>query len=239
MFNYQAFNVEIVRDVSSHPLRWPQAGEAGYGSGFGGNREYMDLRRLSWSEAIRVDRLEADFIARLESAADPKDEYYKMEEEWYEDPPDLYGLDLGVASTVVALSAARCLPFSSCNAGAFGGRYLEWYPLVAFCARPKSLDLLLECAMTSDIGLDIEESGYLVGYATDIRRVRAFGSAMLSRRADFRAIPRSKARKARPSKADLTTQQTLPAAKEVSRDSQHQSSNDIVVKTGSPRRTSR
>src|SRR6185437_16580792 len=116
MYEYPRFDVEIIRDTSSHAVSWPEARAAENDSGLGGNRAYADLRGLSWLEAVRVSRLEGDLIARIESAADPTDEYDKMEEEWYEDPPDLYGLDLGVASSVVALSAARSLPFSSCNA---------------------------------------------------------------------------------------------------------------------------
>jgi hypothetical protein len=219
MYEYPTFDVEIIRDVSRQRVYWPEAQTAQNDSGLGGNREYMDLRRLSWSEAIRVHRLEGDLIARVEEAAAPEDEYEKMEEEWCEDPPDNYGLDLGVASTVVALSAARCLPFSSCNAGAFGGRHHESYPLVAFCARPQTLGLLLECAVAAGIGLVIEETGELVAYATDVRQMRAFGNALISRRADFRAIRTSKARGLKSGKA---AQQELFAPDYVSCDSRLQ-----------------
>ncbi len=89
-------------------------------------RQYAYLRRLPWSYAKRVYDLETQIIGRLEGAGDPEEEIDQIEDELYEEDADhLYGLDLGVASTVVALSAARCLPFSSCNAGAFGGSHLD------------------------------------------------------------------------------------------------------------------
>lgn len=218
MYEYPRFDVEVVRDVSSHSVSWPEARAAGYDSGLGGNREYMDLRRLSWSEATRVDRLEGELISRIDGAADAIDEYEKMQEEWDEDPPDLYGLDLGIAACVVALSAARCLPFSSCNAGTFGGRHQECYPLVAFFARQQMLGLLLECAVTSGIGLVVEETGELVAYATDTRQMRAYAGALISRRREFRAIRTSAARKRR-AKSEEAAQQELFAPEDVSRDS--------------------
>jgi len=188
MYEYLKFEVEIIRDVSKHCAYWPEARAAEDDSGLGGNRQYMDLRRMPWTEAARVNQLEEELVTRMESATDPEDEYEKIDEELYEDPEGLYGLDLGVASSVVALSAARCLPFSSCNAGAFGGSHHERYPLVAFYAREQSLGLLLECAVTSGIGLVVEETGEVVAYAADIRHMRAFANILVSKRADFRSI---------------------------------------------------
>jgi len=121
-YSYPIFDVSIVREVDRSNLRWPERGEAADETGLGCNREYTDLRRLSWVEARRVYELESSLIYRLESATDIDDEYHAIEDELLEDYPGLYGLDIGIASTVVALSAARCVPFSSCNAGALGGR---------------------------------------------------------------------------------------------------------------------
>jgi hypothetical protein len=138
MFTPPKFDIQLARNLPAAGLSWPEPGEAIDDSGLGGNRQYNDLRRLSWAEARRVYELETDVIARLEASDDSEDEWAAIEDELYEEPDDhLYGLDPGVASTVVALSAARCLPFSSCNAGAFGGHHYEIYPIVAFYARPR------------------------------------------------------------------------------------------------------
>jgi hypothetical protein len=188
MYEFKKFDVEIVRSIANRGVSWPAAGEATDDGGLGGNREYMDFRRIPWSEAIRVHELEGEIIARLERSDDPEAEYTAMEAEWDEEPAELYGLDIGVASTVVALSSVRCIPFSSCNAGSFGGRHLESYPLVAFHARRHMLDLLLECAEHVGIGLELEDMGILVAYATDVGRMRAFADALIRRRRDFRAL---------------------------------------------------
>jgi hypothetical protein len=186
MFTYPTFDVEIIRKVDASDLGWPAAGEAGEESGLGCNRMYTDLRRLSWAEARRVFTLERDLIARIESTADTEEESAAIEEELYESGQDLYGLDLGVASTVISLSAAKCVPFSSCNGGAFGGQHHEKYPIVAFYAPAQAVELLIASAEEADIGL--ESNKYLIAYADDIRKIRSFAQSLGSRSSLFNAI---------------------------------------------------
>jgi hypothetical protein len=180
VFTYPIFDVEIERNVDADRLGWPEPDEAAAtNSALGGNRSYVDLRWLPRSEAKRVYRCEEELIARLEASDDPEEEYEIIEEELYEDPEGIYGLDLGVASTVAALSAAGCVPFSSCNGGAFGGSHHEWYPVVAFYGRAAMAELLLECAETSGVGLCNEDGGHLIVYSADIRHMRAFAQALI------------------------------------------------------------
>lgn len=146
MFEHIHFEVEIERKVVAERLRWPTEKQARDDGGLGGNRDYYDLRGLSWSEAYDVHVAERELIKRIEQAEDPDEEYDLIEEEFTEDPSPILGLDVGVASTVAALSAARCVPFASCNGGAFGGSHHESHPLVAFCARREHVKLLLEAA---------------------------------------------------------------------------------------------
>jgi hypothetical protein len=186
MFINRKFEVDIVREIDAHHLDWPERGNAGHDSGLGCNREYSDLRWLSWGEAKRVFRLEGDLIARIESASDPEVELEAIEEESFECTEHLYGLDLGVASTAIALSAAGCVPFSSCNGGAFGGRHYEQYPLVAFFARAHAAELLLSAAEEANIG--VHGRSYLIVYADDIRNMRSFAQCLTSRRPLFSAI---------------------------------------------------
>lgn len=189
MFTYPKFDVTPTRDVDAQLLGWPEPGVADHDSGLGGNRLYCDLRGLSWTEGRRVYELETRLIARIEPSDDPENEWRVIEEELYDEPDEhLYGLDLGVASTVVALSAARCVPFASCNAGAFGGRHQERYPLVAFFARPPMLDLLLDAAAAADAGLEIGDGGGLVAFADDVRSLRSLAAELIARRAAFRAV---------------------------------------------------
>jgi hypothetical protein len=194
IFTHTIFEVEIERNVITEHLGWPEPGAASTDSGLGLNRCYADLRRLPWSEAKRVYAREEELVARIAASDDPEEEYEIIEDELYEDPEGIYALDIGLASTVVALSAARCVPFSSCNAGAFGGSHHELYPVVAFYGRPEMLVLLLECAEVSGVGLCNENGGGLVVYAADIRHMRAFAHALIQRRAASRALRFSRQR---------------------------------------------
>jgi hypothetical protein len=146
----------------------------------------MDLRNIEPDEPGRVYDLEDEIIERLEASDDPEGEYEIVLEELYEDPdPGLYGLDLGVASTVAALSAVGCVPFASCNAGAFGGLHHERHPLVAFFAKQAAGSLLLACAEESGVGLEVEDTGTLLVYANDIRAMRRFAEVVMSREDEF------------------------------------------------------
>lgn len=182
MFEHIHFGVDIERKISPERLRWPSAAQARDGSGFGGNRDYYDLRGQPWSDVADVLREEHELIARIEQAEDPDEESELIEEEFTEDPGGMMGLDIGVASTVAALSAAGCVPFASCNGGAFGGPHHESHPLVAFCARREHVPLLLEAAERTGVGMESDEMGEVMVYADDIRRMPVFAAALLENR---------------------------------------------------------
>jgi len=198
LFTYPKFDVEISQQARVSDLGWPEPGDAADDSGLGCNRAYMDLRRLSWTDAKKALADEARLIARIENAENPEDELSAIEEEYDESEIELYGLDIGVASTVVALSAARCVPFASCNGGVFGGRHHEVYPLVAFYARPATANLLLAIATEADIGLENNGYGSLVVFSDDIRKFPAFADAMIRRRKELNALRLSAPRTPKP-----------------------------------------
>jgi hypothetical protein len=177
MFSYRKFDVEIDRRLAVERLSWPGRGEADDESSLGLNRSYMDLRGYTWAEAKQAFEAENELIVRLETSADPENEYYAIEDEIYD---HLYCLDLGMASTVLALSAAKCIPFSSCNAGALdGGHHNEHYPVVAFYARPAIAEIILTCVEEAQIGLEMSDQGFLVAYADDIRAMRRFATVLM------------------------------------------------------------
>jgi hypothetical protein len=180
MFEHQKFDIDIQRAVDASRLGWPTKDQTGPDSGFGCNRAYEDLTGRSWVDAQTVFDLERDLISKIESERESLDEE-SFETELLEAEMYLDGLDLGVAATVIALSAAGCVPFSSCNAGAFGGDHQERYPLVAFYAPTNAVELLLSAATEAEIGLD--GGDYLVAYADDIRKLSGFAWALMKRAA--------------------------------------------------------
>lgn len=190
---YRKFDVDITRSLTS-VLRWPTRGEASAERSLGCNQSYIDLRGMTWSDVCRVFDLEGSLIDRLEHAEDLERECALIEDELYEDDEGIFGLDIGIASTVIALSAASCIPCSSCNGGAYGGTHHELYPTVAFFAKPQQIDLLLQCATEANIGIENQESGVVVAYADDIRNMRTFAAALMEREAEFRATARRRSR---------------------------------------------
>jgi len=192
VFTYPVFDVEIVREVDVNMLGCPEPGDATNGAGLGINREYVDLRCRSWAEARRMFALEGDLIRRIERADDAGQACDRIDEELYErDDDGLFCLDIGVAATVVCLSAGKCVPFYSCNAGVFGGQHHAAYPQVAFFARVEMVDLLLVAAGVAEIGLHMGAAGDLVAYANDIRNMRRFAAALLGR-SSFNLLQRTK-----------------------------------------------
>jgi hypothetical protein len=99
---------------------------------------------------------EGDFDSSFDQVRNELAELYDEGDE------GLFGLDLGVASSVVALSAARCIPFSSCNGGAFGDHHEEAFPLVSFFVKPAWVSLLLEIATTANVGIYNSGDGLVV-----------------------------------------------------------------------------
>ena len=179
------FNVDMKREIHVGAMGWPSEEEAGNERILGGNLGYCDLRGFSWEEASATGNKEEELIERILQAEDPETELELIDDELYEDDIGLYGLDIGVASAVVGLSAAGCVPCCSCNGGAFGGFHKEDYPLIAFFAPTQMTDLLLECAGTAGLGLENSEHGTLLAYANDIEKIRAFGQLLIEKRCLF------------------------------------------------------
>jgi hypothetical protein len=184
MFKYPVFDVEVARKINFDDLRWPERGEAADEQGLGCNRSYMDMRGISWTTARAVFAEEAELISKIEAAAEPAEFYSDIEDEGL---AGIDGIDVGVASTVFSLSAARCIPFSSCNGGVFGGHHAEVHPVVAFFSRPPIAALLLECAEEAQSGL-CNSADCLLAYADDIRAMTRFAAAITSRSKAFRKI---------------------------------------------------
>lgn len=189
IFEHKTFSVDIAEDISLDRLRWPLLGEAGHDAGLGLNREYQDLRGASWKSAKMALEEERRVILQIETSLNPEVIYDDYEDERFAEGEDLlFGLDIGVASTVLSLSAARCIPFSSCNGAAFFGHHKERHPLVAFFARREALPLLSQAANESNAGLSSNEYGELIVYSNHIRSMLSFSTAIIKRSKEFRAL---------------------------------------------------
>ncbi len=160
---------EIRRDIALRNLRSLSEAEAeeGVEGGLEGNQDYSDLRALSAIDLQAVLREEERWLTRIrlgEAPSDVEEVLTNVRGSAFEPVEELWGLDLGVASAVVALSCLGACPVSSCNGGAFGHSHQAKYPYISFFLYEASLERLLLIAEHARCGLTaLDGLGHLYG----------------------------------------------------------------------------
>lgn len=181
----QEFLIEQAVDHSQ--LDWPAESDLASEEHF--VRGYIDLRGLTWEDACEALKLERDILIRVtgdlaaagESLSD--DEYYA-----------LYGLDVGVAAAVVALSAANCAPFTSCNGEV---RHHEAHPCIGFYCRKGRVRNLLKAAEVARCGLVNGEGGFLVLYAASVAPLLLFAEELIGMKDQLKPLSQPYSRRCR------------------------------------------
>ena len=110
-------NVDDLAELS--PAEAFEAEEQGY---LAGNKSYRDLRGFGWEDVRRALELERAVVGRIEAADDPavaESDFDELRLEALDPIEELCGLDVGVASAVLAsLGAWRRSPSQAATAGA-------------------------------------------------------------------------------------------------------------------------
>ena len=168
----------IRRKLDVGALAAPPSAAAADDEGYlDGNRSYRDLRRMSWDDVAQALERERELLARLLRADDIEAEAEAIEEErleTFEDP--LFGLDVGVASATLALSAMGCTPVSSCNGGMLGGFHSSTHPVVASYLPAEAAPAALSSAQIVGAGLVLDEAGRAILYAGRVDPMIAFAA---------------------------------------------------------------
>lgn len=144
------------------------------------NRSYTRFRGITWEVFKNTFELEGKALDYIDSKAKTIDDFEDMVES-IPDLPEWEGLssfpplDLGIASTVFALYAFKCFPIASCR-GHPEGTGSEAHPLVVFFSKPEIIQLLIEAAKKTGVGLNMPKStsGALMVYAPSINDMRNF-----------------------------------------------------------------
>lgn len=156
-------------------LAWFEGEDAADGSGLGCNHDYRDLRGLTPADLrFIVDWESRELELRLQSAAlcdGCEDGCPQCEAE-------LEGLELGVASAVVALSVIGCIPYTSCNGGRFGGAHVAEVLIVGFYVRPALVAQIREAAARAGVGLTNDRCGGLYVLTDEPRDMMSFAVAL-------------------------------------------------------------
>lgn len=174
--------IEIRRDLDMDrlaelsPAEASEAEEQGY---LAGNRSYRDLRGFGWEDVVRALDLERALVARFEAVDDPavaESDFDELRLQALDPIEELCGLDVGVASAVLAVSALGGIPVSSCNGGCFGGQHQARHPYVAFYLPKDRGAPVLDLAEAADIGLFVDQDGIAQIYGRTINDLLRFAA---------------------------------------------------------------
>ena len=177
----------IERSIEPSQLDWPPESDLASEENF--VRGYKDMRGFSWEDACETLKVERDILVRVAGDLSAAEESLTGDE-WCA----LRGLDVGVASAVVALSAANCAPFSSCN-GEVG--HHEVHPCIGFYCRKGRVPNLLKAAEIACCGLTIGEAGFVVLYARSVAPLLRFAERLIGMRNQLQRLSRPYARQKR------------------------------------------
>jgi hypothetical protein len=173
------WEVKIRIRVNAGALTW--LGEQGFKdlrNGFHpANREYKDLRRITWKTAKEVLQAEREIFDEALSTATTPREFMDLIYDLANDNdfsgyfPRLSQLDTGIMSSVAALSASGCTPFESC-AGGMAHPHVDFY--VPEVGQEAYLDALKKSARAASAGLINADEGRLEVFGDHILKLWRF-----------------------------------------------------------------
>jgi hypothetical protein len=136
-----------------------EADQTGY---LAGNQMYQDLRGYGWLDVAHTLEVERRLIAQLQGASDLEAEAVRIDDDrldCFEPSDGLWGLDIGVASATIALSALGAIPVGSCNAGGFGGHHQGAYPYVSYFLGGALTECVVSISRAAGVGLRSDADG--------------------------------------------------------------------------------
>lgn len=167
----RTFSLDDLPQLSLHHLAWFEGDDAGDGAGLGCNRDYRDLRGLRRDQLRRVAAVESQQMERFVTDGPACG---GCEEGCDACELEVDGLELGVASAVVALSTIGCIPYTSCNGGVFDGEHVEELLIVGFYLRPAQVQAVKEAGRDAGVGLTNDHNGGVYAVTDDPRAMVAF-----------------------------------------------------------------
>jgi hypothetical protein len=180
------YEVEVYVDASGRllPVSAEDAAE-----GFGDNRDYHDLRGISWLEATDAVGREMDLLATA-SLGDTAEAFEQAVEELEdvigdEINPLFWTVDLGVTGLVATLSAAGYVTTYSCR-GHPHGRGCA-HPVVRLACDQPRLEVLASCA--TDVGCGLSVNGLVEVWDTSVAGLLRLAQEILKRRDEFGHLP--------------------------------------------------
>jgi hypothetical protein len=160
--------------------------------GFAIVSDYEPKVYVTWDEAMEALTAEARWLERASGADDQAGFDAVLDKAVEEESGDqgdwlFHGIDLGVAGLVLILSASGYATCYSCRGHA---HYLsDQIPQVRLATESERLALLAECASGVGCGIEVGDDGLVSVYAPSVSELHALAHLLVSRRADFDALP--------------------------------------------------
>ncbi|MDP9223923.1 MAG: hypothetical protein M3P18_08710 [Actinomycetota bacterium] len=184
--------VEIYRDVDLGALRQPDLDEVlDEDAWWLPYRDYSPMWGATFEEAHDCLSWERALLARLPQRTHQAEEELlngALDETDEGGPYPNWGLDLGVGSAVLALSATGCATLISCS-GHFGEGHWIDFPMVQFAADAARVEILLEVAESADCGMTNSAQGLVAVWSRTIDEMLDFAEALLSSEARCKQLP--------------------------------------------------
>lgn len=178
------FKVPLEVDVDVGVLQYPPEDVLTEEGGLVCNHDYMDMRHRSWESFFLSHRAESYLVTEAGRRAKTEEEFDSLLNQFLEDNRRGFcnydGVELGVSSVTLALSAFECVPAESCR-GHFEGLDNTLPPHVVLWAEKEKAKDLISLARKSKVGLgNCNMEGYeaLLLYAQNIPNLMAFGKGL-------------------------------------------------------------
>ena len=169
------FRVKLVKDFRPELVSMPSEEVLACEDGLICNHDYSDARGFSWIDFQKAYELESKSLKKARRAS--KSEFERIFDE--QEGLDLWGAgELGVTSTIYALSAMGFAPATSCRGHILKRSHQHNYPYVAFWAPTEKAHLLVPAVQKIQVGLEncdlSEPENGAVVYARNITNMRRF-----------------------------------------------------------------
>lgn len=182
---------ELVVEIDAGPIIWPPEGAVQ--AGLDCNRTYANFTEATWGDVDEVLPFETGIILDAIARSSYERSYWDCLDDRDDEFFDLgYGVEIGVLAASLALNAAKCPTFMSCNGH---GSYCAD---IDFWTRPHRAEILAEAALEAGVGLGNCDGGAMKVYSDDALGLIRFAMELRGRSSALRRARGRSLRHARP-----------------------------------------
>lgn len=169
---------------------WPVQEDA-YSEFLDGNRQYdRTILDATWDDAAEALSVEHSLVRSADQHADSGQQFDAAVDGDLEDwqAMALWGLDAGVAAAVLGLSAAGCIPTTSCRGHSGDAREGTDFPRLRFYADRERSRLVRDAALRTECGFGGDPGGPCAVWSRSIEEMLAFAEQLILQQEAFACL---------------------------------------------------